>query len=135
MLKKILTSKKGEMYIDAVVTLLVVIALLVFSLSVLRVAPVQSRLDTIADQLIELACYKGCFDSEFYARVEQIKQSNSDLQLEITSGADKWFNDSLHRVQLGESMHVTVRCEFKFMGSKPITLTATRTGVSENYWK
>lgn len=136
MIKKVLTSKRGEMYISAVVTVMVVMALLVFSLTVLRVATVANTADAIADTLIESATYNGSFGTEFQALEAELHQTyNLDFTVEYDGD---WYNTSLKRVQLGDTMTVTVKYNFTFGGFGSfltIPLQSVRSGASENYWK
>lgn len=136
MIKKVLTSKRGEMYIEGVVTVMVVVALLVFSLSVLQIATLSNTADTIADLLIETATYYGSFGTEFQNLEAELHQTyNLDFTVEYDGD---WYNTSLKRVQLGDTMTVTVKYNFTFGGFGSfltIPLQSVRTGASENYWK
>lgn len=136
MLKKVLTNKRGEMYIGAVVTIIVVIALLVFSLTVMRVATVANTANTIADLLIETATYYGSFGTEFQ-NLEAELHETYNLEFTVEYDGD-WYNTGLKRVQLGDTMTVTVKYNFTFGGfGKFLTvpLKSVRSGASENYWK
>lgn len=136
MLKKVLTNKRGEMYISAVITIIVVIALLAFSLTVMRVATVANTADAIADLLIETATYYGSFGNEFQ-ELEAKLHETYDLEFTVEYSGD-WYNAGLKRVQLGDAMNVTVKYNFTFGGFGEfitIPLKSVRNGASENYWK
>lgn len=136
-MRKILTSKKGEMYIEAVVTMIVVMVLLMFCLSVLRIASVRNIGDHIADQLLETAALYGGFGSEFDAKVEELTAKYSGFSFEVSYEAD-WYNSIYKRVQLGDSLSVTVSYDVSFGGFGSfitMPLTSVRTGASENYWR
>lgn len=137
MIRKILSSKRGEMYVEAVVTIIIVMAVLLFCISALQVASVKNQADAIADTLLEHAAFYGCFDSNFYALVSEQKDAYPGIPFEVSISGD-WFNEPLKRVQLGDTM--TVRVSFSvtiggFGSFIKIPLTTTRNGASENYWK
>lgn len=139
MIKKVLSSKRGEMYIEALITCLLIIAFMVFALSVFRVTSTKNAMDNVADQLIEIATLNGCFGAEFDAKVAELEETYSHLDLKVTTSAEKWFNRQYERVQLGDSM--TVRVDFSvsigggLVDFVAIELNSVRTGASENYWK
>lgn len=154
MFKKIVASKSGEMYIEAVITLMVVVVLLLFSISALGISPVNNTADMLVDQLIEQACFNGCFGSEFQKEVAELEKQYSNIGLKVKYGVcdekkgdpahsiacaectAKYYNSTLQRVQLGGKMWVTVYYEFSLMGlPNPIELSTSRVGASENYWK
>lgn len=137
MFKKALSSKRGEMYIEAIVTVIIIMALLLFCLSALQVASKKNQADNIADALLECATYRGCFDAEFYALAEDLQEKYPGLPFTVEVSGD-WYNSTYQRVQLGDEMSVTVRFTVTINGFGSflkITLPATRTGASENYWK
>lgn len=137
MFKKILKSKRGEMYVEGVVTFIIIIALLVFSMSVLKVSPVKSRIDLIADRLLETATHYGCFGTEFAEEVAYLQEAYPNMEFTVSYDGE-WYNATLQRVQLGDKMTVTVSCEVTLgaLGSfVTIPLTSVRSGASENYWK
>ena len=91
----------------------------------------------IADALLECATYRGCFDAEFYALAEDLQEKYPGLPFTVEVSGD-WYNSTYQRVQLGDEMSVTVRFTVTINGFGSflkITLPATRTGASENYWK
>lgn len=139
MIKKVLTSKRGEMYIEGVVTVMVVVALLVFSLSVLQIATLSNTADTIADQLIETATFYGSFGTEYEAVKADLEETYNGMSFEVSENAPGgYFNSTFKRVQLGDTMTVTVKYNFTFGGFGSfltIPLQSVRTGASENYWK
>ena len=137
MIKNILTSKRGEMYIEAVITCIIIIALLLFCLSALKIASVKNTGDVICNPLLETATFYGCFGDEFYQAVEALKDQYPGLEFEVEVDGD-WFNTTLKRVQLGDTMTVTVSYAVNIVGFGSfvnIPLKTVRTGASENYWK
>ena len=136
-MKKILSSKRGELYIEAVISLMVIAMFMVFALSAYRVSVVKTQADSVADQLLEVATFYGCFGDEYERHLEKMQTAYSDLNLEVTYDGE-WYNVGLKRVQLGDMMQITVTYEVTFGGFGTfitLPLTTTRVGVSENYWK
>lgn len=136
-MKKLLSSRKGEMYIEAVVTIMILMAFLVFALGTFRVATVKAKADVIADQLLETATFYGCYGEEFDAKLAQLHATYPNMVFTVEYDAD-WYNPTLERVQLGHTMTVTVYYEVVLSGfgaSIPVRLYTVRTGASENYWR
>ena len=136
-MKKILTSKRGEMYFEAVITMMVIMALMVFVLSAFEVSVVKTTADSIADRLLETATFYGCFGDEFEAEVAMLREKYPNLEFEVGYSGD-WYNTELRRVQLGDTMAVQITYEVTFSGFGSlisIPLNTTRYGASENYWK
>lgn len=136
-MKKILSSKRGEMYFNAVITMIVIMSFMVFALSAFKVAVVKTTADSIADQLLETAVFYGSFSDEFEAKVAELRQVYPNLEFEVAYNGD-WYNSELKRVQLGDTMAVQISYEVQFSGFgawATVPLTTTRTGASENYWK
>lgn len=136
-MKKLLSSRKGEMYIEAVITIVVLISILVFALGTFRVATVKTKADAIADQLLETATFYGCFGDEFDARLAQLHETYPNMVFTVEYDGE-WYNTTQERVQLGDIMTVTVYFEVELSGfgaSITVPLHTTRTGASENYWR
>ena len=137
MVKKILSSRRGEMYIEAVVTVIILIAFLSFMLSVFRVATINNTAMSITDALLETATYYGGFGPEFDAKVIELQEKYSGLPFTVSYTGD-WYNAEYERVQLGDSLSVTVHYEVSITGFGSllnVPLSCTRTGSSENFWK
>lgn len=136
-MKKLLSSRKGEMYMEAVITFIVLISFLVFAIGSFRVGVVKSTADSVADQLLETATFYGCFSTEFQDKIDQLHETYPGLSFTVEYDAD-WYNVTLKRVQLGGTMTVKVNYEVVLKGfgtSIAIPLSTTRTGASENFWK
>ncbi|MCM1364979.1 MAG: DUF4320 family protein [Faecalibacterium sp.] len=135
-MKKILNNK-AEGYIDICVGIIALLSVLVLTLNVYSFFTLKQDLDEISEQLIETATYNGCFGDEFNERAEQLKSQLFDFDVETS--ADNFYNASYKRVQLGNTMKVTVKVHTKIMGigivNIPVTCTSTRSGISEHYWK
>lgn len=136
-MKKIITSKKAEGYIDVVVGIFAILMVVVVVLNIFQFMTLKQDLDEISGQLIETATYNGCFDSEFDERVESLQNQFFDFQ--VDTDAERYFNAHYKRVQLGDPMDVYVSVETYIQGlgmfKIPVTVTSHRSGISEKYWK
>lgn len=137
MLKKPLNCKKGEGYIDICVGVIVFVMVLVISINIFSFVTLRIEMDQIAEELIETATYSGCFGSDFSNR-------NGDMQDEyyhyaLNYGADNYFNSAYKRVQLGNKMWVEISVDTYIKGlgafKIPVTLSVSKSGLSEKYWK
>lgn len=136
-MKKIITSKKGEGYIDVVVGIFAMMMVVVVVLNIFQFMTLKQDLDEISGQLIETATFNGCFDSEFVERVEGLQGQFFDFN--VTTDAEEYFNATYKRVQLGDQMDVYVSVQTYVQGLGmfriPVTVTSHRSGISEKYWK
>ncbi len=136
-MKKIITSKKAEGYIDVVVGIFAILMVVVVVLNIFQFMTLKQDLDEISGQLIETATFNGCFDSEFDERVESLQNQFFDFQ--VDTDAESYFNAHYKRVQLGDQMDVYVSVETYIQGLGmfriPVTVTSHRSGISEKYWK
>lgn len=129
---KVLKSRSGKGYIDAVVVVLVVMMVLAI---VVRVAPVfvaKQQLDTFAAELCRTAEIAGRVGSETIARTNRLKDETG------LNPAISWSKTG--NIQLNEEFTLTLSTTvniglFGDFSSFPITLTAKATGVSEVYHK
>lgn len=136
-MRRIFRSQKGEGYIDVVIGILALMAVLVVTLNIFEFMTLKEELDEISWQLIETATFNGCFDAAFEERADYLQ--NRFFQFDVETDAQEYFNTSYKRVQLGDKMEVTVSVETYVRGlgvfKIPITVTSHRSGISEKYWK
>ena len=136
-MKKIITSKKGEGYIDVVVGIFAMMMVVVVVLNIFQFMTLKQDLDEISGQLIETATFNGCFDNEFDERVEGLQDQFFDFN--VTTDAEEYFNAAYKRVQLGDQMDVYVSVQTYVQGLGmfriPVTITSHRSSISEKYWK
>ena len=136
MLKRII-NKRAEGYVETCISVMMILCILVVIINLFSFVTLKANLDQIADELLATATYSGCFYNEF---------DNRDLQLlsdydyyDVDYGADRYFNSTYKRVQLGERMWVKVSVNTYVQGlgvfKIPITVSVKRSGVSERYWK
>ena len=106
MIKKILSSRKGEGYIDMCIGVVVFVMVLVLTINIFSFITLKVEMDQIADDLIEAATFAGEFNDDF---VNADSYNLSEYYYyDIDYGADEYFNESYQRVQLGKRMWVTV---------------------------
>lgn len=137
MLKNLLSSRKGEGYIDMCVGVIVFVMVLVVAINIFSFITLKVEMDQIAGDLIEVATYAGEFNEDFWNADSYNLEQYYDYSVQY--GADEYFNSSYHRVQLGERMWVTVSKDTYIKGLGlfriPITVSITKSGLSERYWK
>lgn len=136
-MKKLLKSRRGEGYIDLCVGVVCFCMILVVAINLFSFVTTRIELDEIADNILEAATESGAFSTEYQSMVSTMK--NDYYAFNATYGADRFFNSSLKRIQLGEKMWVTVSYTTKVKGlgvfEIPVTITVKKTGLSEKYWK
>ena len=66
MIKKILSSRKGEGYIDMCVGVVVFVMILVIAINIFSFITLKVEMDQIAEDLIESATYSGEFNDDFW---------------------------------------------------------------------
>lgn len=136
-MKKIMTSKKAEGYIDVVVGIFALMMVLVVTLNIYSFFTLKQDMDEICGQLIETATFNGCFDSEFDETVGSLQAQFFDF--DVRTDAEEYYNATYERVQLGDRMdvYVSVRTYVQGLGMFriPVTVTSHRSGISEKYWK
>ena len=91
-MRRIFRSKKGEGYIDVVIGILVLMAVLVVTLNIFEFMTLKEDLDEISGQLIETATFNGCFDAAFDERTEELQ--NQFFQFDVETDAREYFNTS-----------------------------------------
>ncbi len=137
MIKKLMRSKRGEGYIDTAVSVVVFVMILVVAINIFSFIALKQEMDQIAEELIEAATYAGSFEGEFWNRDSELL--NQYYYYGISTSAEKYFNSGYGRVQLGDTMTVKidVTTHLKGLGifKIPVTVSVTRSGISEKYWK
>lgn len=130
-------NKRAEGYIDICIGIIALLSVLVLTLNVYSFLTLKQDLDEISEQLIEVATYNGCFGDEFNQRANSLRDQLFDFDVETS--ASSYYNAAYKKVQLGNTMKVTVKVHTNVVGigivNIPITCTSTRSGISEHYWK
>lgn len=132
MLKKTLTSRRGEGYIDVCVLVLCAMLVIALAVTVFPVYIAKQQLDTFATELVREAEITGRVGSET-SRREQALREQTGLDPQVS-----WSRSG--RVQLNQEVTVTVTYRTNIglwggFGSFPITLRSDAAGKSEVYWK
>ena len=134
---KAIRNKKAEGYIDTCVGVVVFVMVLVIAINIFSFITLKVEMDQIAEELIEAATYSGSFDTRFDQCCADMQDDYFDFDVDY--GADSYFNSTYERVQLGERMWVavSVRTYVRSLGvfKIPVTVSVTRSGLSEKYWK
>ena len=129
--------KRGEGYVDMCVGVIVFVMILVIAINIFSFITLRIELDQIADEILEASTYSGAFGGDSQDAYERMLDQYYDFDLDI--GADEYFNSYYKRVQLGHPMYVTVSVDTYIKGlgvfKIPVTVTVTRSGLSQKYWK
>ena len=137
MIKKLVHSCKGEGYIDTCVSVLVFVMILVVAINVFSFITLKQEMDQIANELIETATAEGCFGSKFWERDSELLDEY--YYYGIYTDAEKYYNSTYGRVQLGDTMTVKIDVTTFLKGlgvfKIPVTVSVQKSGVSEKYWK
>lgn len=125
-------TRRGEGYIDVVVTILCAMLVIALALRVLPVFVAKQQLDTFATELAREAEMAGRIGPETDRRA-QVLREKTGISPDIT------WSTSGH-IQLNQEFTVTASLQmniglFDHFGSFPVTLRAEATGKSEVYWK
>ena len=117
------------------------------------IAPVVNRLtsDTTTVVRLKQEVARGTKITEDQVETVKVKTDNSDFwsadsdmldqyyYYDIDYGADRYFNSTYHRVQLGERMWVEISKHTYIKGlgvfKIPVTVSVKKSGLSEKYWK
>ena len=136
-MRNLLKCKRGEGYVDMCVGVIVFVMILVIAINIFSFITLRIELDQIADEILEASTYSGAFGGDSQDAYERMLDQYYDFDLDI--GADEYFNSYYKRVQLGHPMYVTVSVDTYIRGlgvfKIPVTVTVTRSGLSQKYWK
>ncbi|OGO91727.1 MAG: hypothetical protein A2Y17_13270 [Clostridiales bacterium GWF2_38_85] len=132
-----LKNKRGEGYVDVVVTVLIFMMLLVLALNMFSFLTVKQDMDYYAKEMIYCASANGRTAYKVDARKAELT-SETGLNPTVTWQAT-YFNTSDQTVQYGDTITVTLTYNTYFKGFGvfriPITLTAKYSGLSMKYFK
>ena len=130
-------SKRGAGYVDMCVGVVVFVMILVIAINIFSFITLRIEMDRIADELIESATFTGAYGADFDERCNELEDQYFPFYLNVD--ADEYFNETYSRVQLGHTMTVTVNVDTDIRGiglfKIPVTLSVTRSGLSQKYWK
>lgn len=133
MFYKILSSKRGEGYIDVAIGLLCLILVVALAVNFLPVFITKQQLDIFAKEIVRQAEIVG--GTNVSSRINDMK-AETGLDPDIRWDCDYY---SGKKVQLNDDIEVTltetVDIGFFVFGSFPIEIRAKATGKSEVYYK
>ena len=136
-MNKVIQSKRGDGYIDVVVAVLVTMMLLILALNIFSFFTLKQDMDYYAKEVLEVACAEGQTSGEIYNRYYELGDEMGFYP--SFSWQTTYYNSPYRRVQLGDQIKITMtyRTYVKGFGifKIPVTLTVTKSGVSEKYWK
>jgi hypothetical protein len=134
---RIFKSKRGEGYIDVIVSVLVSMMFLVLTLNVFTFLTVKQDMDYFAKEMIVSATTYGKTTGEVTTRYSELI-AETGLPPTISWQAI-YFNASAKTVQYGDTITVTLTYQTYVKGFGvfriPITLVARYSGLSQKYWK
>ena len=135
LLRKI-QDKRGDGYLDTVLSVLILCFVMVFILSAVSLILQAARLQQAADRLCEYACEQGHTDLKDYVGTVQ---EDTGMNFTADFSSSEYLDAPTCRVQLGDAVRVTLTAEVPFLGfgngARTLTLTATATGLGRVYWK
>jgi hypothetical protein len=130
-------SKRGDGYIDVVVSVLVSMMIIVLALNVFSFLTLKQDMDYFAKEMIDSATVNGCTTGETITRYDELA-AETGLHPSYSWTAN-YYNASSKTVQLGDTIKVTLTYSTYVQGfgiiKIPITLTAVHSGLSQKYWK
>lgn len=134
---QVLHNRRGEGYLDVVVSVLVSMMLIVLALNVFSFLTIKQDLDYFAKELIKAATVNGTTNgvtNERYLELASETGLSPSCQWEAA-----YYNASESTVQLGDTITVTLQYNTYLQGfgvfKIPVTLTASYSGLSQKYWK
>ena len=137
MIGKMMKSKRGEGYVDICVGVIVFVMILVIAINIFSFSTLRIELDRIADEILDASTYSGAFGNDSQDAYERMLDEYYDFDLELD--ADDYYNTAYKRVQFGHAMYVTVSVDTYIKGLGvfriPVTVSVTRSGLSQKYWK
>lgn len=136
-MKKFLNNKRGEGYIDIVVTVLVIAFVLVFAIGIFSVITAKQDLKYMCSELVESASVNGGITVEVEQRYRELC---AETGITPTVQFSATFYDSASgKVQLGDTITCMLTYDATLPGFGgfifPLRVGATESGLSRVYWK
>ena len=136
-LKNLIKNKRGDGYIDVVISILVAMMLIVLILNVFSFMTLNQDLDYFAKEMINSAAANGTTSGRVNTRYYELMTETGIAP--SVSWNTTYFNSSQKTVQLGDTIQLTLTLQSEVHGlgiiSVPVTLTAKHSGISQKYWK
>lgn len=136
-LVSLIKNKRGDGYIDVVISVLVSMMMIVLILNVFSFMTIKQDMDYFAKEIINCAAANGTTAGKVNDRYYELV-SETGLAPSVIWNTS-YFNVSQRAVQLGDTITVTLTLRSSVRGlgviSIPVTLTAKHSGISQKYWK
>lgn len=133
-----LKDKKGEGYIEVAVFVLAGAFFLAFSIEIFGFLVKRQKLDYFAKELAECASVYGTTKGPVEERYDSLCEQLG-LEPECDFRGTVYFDDEKETVQLGEEIFIrltlTEKAGVSGVFGIPVTISASGTGLSEQYWK
>ncbi|HCA28496.1 MAG TPA: hypothetical protein DEP23_02385 [Ruminococcaceae bacterium] len=130
-------NKRGDGYIDVVISVLVAMMLIVLILNVFSFMTLKQDMDYFAKEMIHCAASNGTTSGRVNTRYYELLTETGIAP--SVSWNTTYFNSSQKTVQLGDTIQLTLTLQSEVRGlgiiSVPVTLTAKHSGISQKYWK
>ena len=136
-MRKLLSNKRGDGYIEIAVAVLVIAFLLLLVISAWSLITLKQDMRYMCFELIDTATKTGKVGSEVYSRFSELcAESGITPEIEFTAA---YFDSTSGKVQLGDviSCKLTHNLVLKGFGgfTLPISVTVEQSGLSRIYWK
>lgn len=136
-IKDLIKSKRGDGYIDVVISVLVAMMMIVLALNVFSFLTLKQDMDYFAKEMINCASANGTTTGRVNTRYNELV-TETGIAPTVTWNTN-YYNASQRTVQLGDTIQVTLtlRANVRGLGviNIPVTLTAKHSGISQKYWK
>jgi len=130
-------SKRGEGYIDVVISVFVLMMVIVLALNVFSFLAIKQDMDYFAKEMIFTATSFGRTTVEANARYAELEAETGISP--VVSWQANYHAASARTVQYGDTITVTLTYQKTLKGFGaipiPITLMAKHSGLSQRYWK
>lgn len=108
-IKEIFASKKGVAdYIELCISLIVLLAVLVFSINVYEFYTIKDDLNEIGETLVEYAAVTGKMGSDFEDEVTRLQEMYPQLNFSIDTSGTEFWNTSAKTIDRGARVVVKV---------------------------
>lgn len=134
-MRKLLTRKRGEGYVDVAVTVLIVSFVLLFAVNMVSLVALNQNVKTAADRIAEYASQQGTTDIDSY-----VQELSDKMGIAFVCSFDgSQLYDASGKVQLGDEIQCTLTYSLNFLGFGEaihgVNIKASATGISRVYWK
>ncbi len=137
-MKKLISNRKAEGYIDTVVCVMAAMMVIVLALNVFSFLTLKQDMDHFAKELIDTATTYGRTSDEVTVRYNELCYELG-IEPSVSYVGTDYYNSMTKKVQLGETIVVTLTYNTSVKGlgvfEIPVTLNAKHSGLSQKYWK